>query len=78
MEIYSLGSPKALTQLLYQRLCLPLLGDVGEQLPENTHNTSSTQCSEAELYTFSMTNESQFVPELAEYRNSLHDGIEVL
>lgn len=30
VEIYSLGSSKALTQFLYQRLRLPFFGDVGE------------------------------------------------
>lgn len=34
--MYSLGSPKALTQFLYQRLCLPFFGDVGEKLSVNT------------------------------------------
>lgn len=36
VEIYSLGSPKALAQFLYQRLSLPFFGDVGEQLSEST------------------------------------------
>lgn len=30
--MYSLGSPKTLTQFLYQRLGLPFFCDVGEQL----------------------------------------------
>lgn len=30
VEMYSLGSPKALTQFLYQRLSLPFFGDVRE------------------------------------------------
>lgn len=41
--MYSLSSSEALTQLLYQRLSLPFFGDVGEQLPENTHKTSNKQ-----------------------------------
>lgn len=47
-EMYSLGSPKALTQFLYQRLSLPFFGDVGEQLSENTNanNTASKQGSQ--------------------------------
>lgn len=31
--MYSLGSPKTLTEFLYQRLCLSFFCDVGEQLP---------------------------------------------
>ncbi len=42
-EMHSLSSSEALTQLLYQRLCLPFFGDVGEQLPENTHKTHDKQ-----------------------------------
>lgn len=34
--MHSLGSPKALTQFLYQRLSLPFFSDVGEELSENT------------------------------------------
>lgn len=39
VEMYLLGSPKTLTQFLYQRLSLPFFCDVGEQLSENARTT---------------------------------------
>lgn len=43
--MYSLSSPKALTQFFYQRLCLSFFSDVGEQLSVETHTyfTASEQ-----------------------------------
>lgn len=49
--MYSLGSPEALTQFLYQRLRLPLFGDVREQLPERTH-TKETEVEQSSGFVF--------------------------
>lgn len=43
VEMYSLGSSKALTQFLDQRLCLSFFSDVREELSENTQHKTSEQ-----------------------------------
>lgn len=84
--MYSLGSPKALTQFLYQRLSLPFFGDVGEQLPENTHTNYSIYTTlSTSLFLFQSCREKVWKNSLdegstktVEMCNSLHDDIEVL
>ncbi len=69
MEIYSLGSPKTLTQFLYQRLSLSFFGDVGEELSENTHTHTVSQQSSQNSKVVNCTlknfsNKSRFDPSL--------------